>query len=821
MQRRTLGNAPRKRNREAYPALQYAYTLQSSMMCVSNCLYGVQDAFKKHEHPLYKMTAVVGEKYQSLLVTVTSRKTGELISPEEDKQIQEEIATILDNTGIEIQERTQNKPKPTYDLLSYLAKGLFGCLSGLTLLILSACGVTIPLFWLCVLTGVVSLLSLYLGKDIYQNAMQNLYYRKKLNMNFLLTISIFLALGASIAALFTPVLHVMLNVPLLILGLHQLGRALEEYIKPKTRTTFSLQEQALQGFLSWNEGTICDKFISEVKQGDIIIIPPGGTIPLDGRYLGTTAPADHRVPATISCFDPNPIWVDQCIFTGNPNKSVERNDILHAGMIIKSNKNVYLRVAKTKENSYLFELDKAIKKAHDEKKTIQSTAESITPYFIGAIVSLAVISAVLCCWTVPPAMVATCAVSCAVAVLVSACPCFASMIPACFMHVATIKANQRNITFRNATDISQAAESKIVVFDYHGTLTEGKPTVTEDWIGEGEDPDAIYALVQEMEKGQPHHIAQAIRKHIDAKKITRRFLDRLENKEASHCGIKATIGETPYLLGNEALLTNEKFAFNPEKMSTVQTIYLTRDKEIIAKFFIEDKLRKESKDVISLLEKKLKRKVFVCTGGGNQVAAHITQTLGIPAERIKQNCSPTDKIAYIVAVGDSANDVLMLAGANCGIAVSSPTAHPTLRDHAGACVDNSLRSVVTALSIADQAKTATNRSILFSFGFNFITVSAVILPTMLGVCVINPALGMLLMTLQMGAVFCMAQYFQQADIPHHASNYFYLPQGKSTRKNNQKNSAGPSPVRLHNNMSTFFPRFVTSHVPGHTVRLKK
>lgn len=657
-------------------------------------------------------------------------------------------------------------PLPLYQrvLKSHWFLGAVGTVCGTALMI--ACLVTggLPLAIMIALGVTSVVLTLLLGASSYYQAWIKLVKVRTLTMDTLFAISTLTIIGVSIASFFVPWLPMMFEAGLLIFGFRHIGLAIEESIKDKLGLDRTYQSDLPQHVQVLKDGVEESRELALIEVDEIIVIQPGGIIPLDGICLS----------------DDN--WIDDNIISGAiiPRR-LKKGEHLLSGMRLPLNASpLVLQVKAAKNESYLARLDRGIAEAYMEKAPIEEMATKILQYFIPAVIGFALLSGIIIACFFPPAL----AIQCAVTVLVSACPCTLGLVVPLALMIGNRKAADHGVQFKSGKALQAAASVDAVVFDLNGTLTLGEPKITRTGLlDESINTSDLFSLSAALERHSSHAFARAICDEAHEK-----YGSKLQQGVASevddsyHTGLKGTIAGTEYLIGNQELMAQEGVECSPDLLQKISLqagdslVFLASKKKLLGYFVITDPLRPDAKQTIDAL-KAAGKTLFINTGASLETARRYAERLGIAVENIHAGCVGGEKKAefirtlkakkyHVAMVGDGGNDGLPLACSDVGFAVQSRSGHAMASQNAGAIIQQgSLLPIAHGLAIARQAVSNIKQNLGFSLAYNM---AAVILTGGLLVALgitLNPAVGVALMIVQTLLILGNAYRFkcQQSD----------------------------------------------------------
>jgi Cu2+-exporting ATPase len=445
--------------------------------------------------------------------------------------------------------------------------------------------------------------------------------------------------------------------------------------------------------------------------------------------------------------------------------------------------------------SYLARLDKAIEFAEGNKAPIEKKTEAFMKYLTPTIILLALISGVTIGVFFPVAL----AIQCAVAVMVSVCPCTLGVITPLGVQTGMQKAAENNVVFSQAKTMEDADDIDCVVFDLHGTLTKGEPSV--DWeksaiMAESElnDKETLLAYFAALEEHAQHPIAKAVcdfAKKKNIKKQDHLLVQNLDQK-THHSGLTGEINGRSYIVGNQAMMQANGVRLTkalPDEILKAgnSIIYLAREKSpghnvLLGYLIIKDDLRKDARRVVQLL-KASGKEVHICTGSDRKTAERYGKKLKIDPKNIcadrlgvADGAMALDKKSYIDAlkrqgrkvavIGDGVNDLLAMESGKFSIAIKHLGGDEITQQRAGAVIENgSLLPILAAFEVSKRTMNNIKQNLLFSLSYNIaiVLIAGGVLLT-LGV-VLNPGIGVALMILQTCLIFCNVYRFRHQKLP--------------------------------------------------------
>lgn len=459
---------------------------------------------------------------------------------------------------------------------------------------------------------------------------------------------------------YTP--HLYFETSAVLITLILFGKYLET--RAKTQTTNALSEllnlQAKEARVLRNQEELMIP-LNEVVQGDHLIIKPGEKIPVDGKVIkGTTS-------------------IDESMLTGEsiPIEKVQNDNVI--GSTMNKNGSITVEATKVGKDTALASIIKVVEEAQGSKAPIQRLADIISGYFVPIVVGIALLTFIVWITLVQtgqfePALVA------AIAVLVIACPCALGLATPTSIMVGTGKAAENGILFKGGQHIERTHQVNTVVLDKTGTITNGKPVVT-DFDGD----DKVLQLLASAEKGSEHPLAESIVNY--AKKNHIPFLEVAHFEAIPGHGIKATIDGKSLCVGNLKFMIEENIAINSAETQLSRfeqdgktAMMIAIDSELKGTIAVADTVKASTSEAIQQLHD-LDIEVVMLTGDNERTAQAIAKQVGIdtviaevlPEEKASKIVELQDQGKTVAMVGDGVNDAPALVQADIGIAIGSGT----------------------------------------------------------------------------------------------------------------------------------------------------
>ncbi|KGR78228.1 heavy metal translocating P-type ATPase [Ureibacillus manganicus] len=450
--------------------------------------------------------------------------------------------------------------------------------------------------------------------------------------------------------------------------------------------------------------------LEEVVIGDIILVKPGEKIPVDGEVIeGTTA-------------------VDESMLTGE-SLPVDKKagDVLYGSTI---NKNGFLKMKATKvgRDTALAQIIKVVEDAQGSKAPIQRMADQISGIFVPIVVGIAILTfLVWIIWVRPGEF--TPALEVLIAILVIACPCALGLATPTSIMAGSGRAAEFGILFKGGEHLEQTQSIDTVVVDKTGTVTHGKPVLTDVYVADGQDEQKFLSLIGAAEKQSEHPLAQAIVQGIQDKGIE---LGEVQFFEAiPGYGVQATISGQGVVIGTRKLM--QQYGIDIQSVLPVmeelerngKTAMLTGiNGKYAGLVAVADTIKDTSKEAIHRLQQ-MGIKVIMMTGDNERTAQAIGKEVGVDAviaevlpegkaEEVKKLQEQGKKVAM---VGDGINDAPALATADIGMAIGTGT-DVAMEAADITLIRGDLNSIADAILMSRKTMRNIKQNLFWAFAYN-------------------------------------------------------------------------------------------------------
>jgi P-type Cu2+ transporter len=591
----------------------------------------------------------------------------------------------------------------------------------------------------------------YFGRSFFVNAWKQARHGKA-NMDTLVALSTGIAWLFSTFNTFFPEFwyarglhaHVYFESAAVVIAFISLGKMLEEKAKSNTSSAIKklmgLQPKTVTLILE--DGQTQELPVSQVKQNFVLLVKPGEKIPVDGEVTGGES------------------FVDESMITGEP-IPVEKKmgEKVFAGTINQKG-SFRFRAEKVGAETLLSQIIKMVQEAQGSKAPVQKLVDKIAGIFVPIVIGISILT--FAAWMLFGGENAfTHGLLTAVTVLVIACPCALGLATPTAIMVGVGNGAEHNILIKDAESLELAHKVDAIILDKTGTITEGKPEVSDAMFAENIDIKQLKSILLSIEMQSEHPLAEAVVRFFLKEKITPGELQQIESITGK--GVGAFYNGKQYVVGNAKLLLDKGIKMdelfvsktNELQQQAKTVIAFAEGNKVVAVIAITDRIKPSSKAAIESLQKK-GIEVYMLTGDNKQTAAAIAREVGL--KEFKAEVMPADKAAFVkllqeqgkvvAMVGDGINDSHALAQADVSIAmgkgsdIAIDVAKMTL-------ITSDLSSISKAIDLSKKTVNTIKQNLFWAFIYNLIGI-----PIAAGV--LYPVNGFLLDPMIAGAAMALS-----------------------------------------------------------------
>ena len=495
----------------------------------------------------------------------------------------------------------------------------------------------------------------------------------------------------------------------MILTLITVGKYLEEKSKNKTRSSLSkLMDLAPKRATVLENNEEVQKNIEDVRVGDVIMVRPGEAVAVDGKIIEGTSSLDESAVTGESI----PV-----------SKSVG-DRVISAS--INTTGSFKFIAEKVGEDTTISQIIKLVDQANESKAPIAKLADKIAGIFVPAVLIISALTFII--WTSLGYGFES-ALNFAISVLVISCPCALGLATPVSIMVATGKSADFGLLFKNAEVLENLHKIDAIVMDKTGTITEGKPKLTD--IVTDLDQDEFLKIAASIEKNSQHPLATAILNYADEKNIK---ISGVKNFDSvSGRGLSADLDGKKYFAGNREFMEEEKidlkdYEKKAEKLAGEgkTSMYFANESEVIGIISVKDLPKESSKDAIALL-KAMGKKIIMLTGDNEKTAEAIGREIGVdetfagllPDEKNKKIDDLQKSGDKVLMIGDGINDAPSLAKADIGMAIGHGT-DVAIESSDVVLMRSDLLDVVSALELSKATIKNIKENLFWAFFYNTI-----------------------------------------------------------------------------------------------------
>ena len=575
------------------------------------------------------------------------------------------------------------------------------------------------------------------------------------DMNSLVAVGTLAAYAYSVVATFAPALlpagtvNVYYEAAAIIVTLILVGRFLEARAKGSTsdaiRRLVGLQPRTAR---LRRDGTTLEIPVGDVAPGDVVEIRPGERIPVDGEVVEGDS------------------YVDESMITGEPVPVAKTPGSAVVGGTVNQKGALAVTATAVGGATVLAQIIRMVEEAQGSKLPIQALVDRVTLYFVPAVIGAALLTFVA--WLVfGPSPALTFALVNAVSVLIIACPCAMGLATPTSIMVGTGRGAEMGVLFRKGEALQLLKDAKIVAVDKTGTLTEGRPALTDLDIAEGFSRPEVLARIAAVEARSEHPIAHAIVEAAEAEGLE---LPAVQNFESvTGYGVRAEAGGERIEIGADRYM--EKLGLDVSAFADTAArlgdegkspLYAAIGGKLAAIVAVADPIKETTPEAIAALHD-LGLKVAMITGDNRRTAEAIARRLGI--DEVVAEVLPEGKVETVKAlkarhgrlafVGDGINDAPALAEADVGIAIGTGT-DIAIEAADVVLMSGSLRGVPNAIALSKDTIRNIRQNLFWAFAYN-----TALIPVAAGV--LYPGFGILLSPIFAAGAMALSSVFVLAN----------------------------------------------------------
>ena len=561
-----------------------------------------------------------------------------------------------------------------------------------------------------------SIVQFYAGQRFYAGILDAIK-NKSANMDTLIAIGTSAAWAYSTVVILFPSIFptggIYFDTSTIIISLILTGTYMQRLAESRASTAVSALIALQPKIVHRIEGDkVADTAIEQVKEGDILLVKPGEKIPTDSIVLEGESS------------------VDESMITGESMPLTKRVGDKVVGGTVNSTSSLKVKATKVGEDTALAQIIKIVKDAATSKVPIQKLADKVSSYFVPVVVLVGILSSLS--WYFLGGVGINTAILIFVSVLIIACPCALGIATPAALLVSSGRAAKAGILIKSGENLQKASKVTTLVLDKTGTLTKGKPEVTDIYAAAGYDEMEVLRLAAVAEINSEHVIGKAIVSKAQSMKIKSEFPKRFTYAQGSgvtaltKSGKKITVGNRD--LFDEVQLSDLEAKLQELESEGKTTLIIGEGGKAIGLVAIADAIKGDSRKAIDSF-KNAGYTVWLATGDNQKAANAVAKSLGI--EYVISGVKPKDKLDKIsdlqkegdvvAMVGDGVNDAPALTKADVGIAIGAGT---EIAIQAGGIIliNNSIYDAFVALQLGKKTMSKIRQNLFWAFGYNIILI---------------------------------------------------------------------------------------------------
>lgn len=642
-------------------------------------------------------------------------------------EVESDVPAACPSCGMALEPAGGSSDEPNHELIDFTRRMWISVAAAIPLLILTMGGMVglpvrqwlgeVPSLWIEVVlsTPVV----LWAAKPFFERGWTSVK-SGNYNMWTLIMIGVGAAYVYSVFAVLFPGLFpagivagghvpVYFEAAVVIVTLVFVGQVLELRARERTgdalRALIGLQPKTARRITPDDE---YDAPVENIIAGDLIRIRPGESIPVDGEVTDGGSE------------------VDESLLTGEPLPVLKQlGDVVTGGTINKTGSMV-VKATRTSDETTLSQIVRMVSGAQRSRAPVQGLADKVAAYFVPSVVLIAVIAFIVW-WLIGPEPSVTYALVAAVSVLIIACPCALGLATPMSIMTATGLGAKSGVLIRDAEALQTLAGVDTLVIDKTGTLTEGKPTVTDVVPVVDMSVNEILSIAASLESASEHPLGEALLEEAEKRGLQLSAVQKFQAVMGQ--GVQGRVNDKTILIGNEAFLDTNGVAvlggFDAMRQGGKTVVFIAIDGACAGLIAFYDQIKPSAMEVLHTLREKENMHIVIATGDNATSAQRIADELGI--DEVHASLLPEDKKnlvdelrakgAVVAMAGDGINDAPALASANVGIAMA--TGADVAMESAGiTLLHGELSGILKARHLARQTMKNIKQNLFFAFAYN-------------------------------------------------------------------------------------------------------